>query len=91
MAKVTVKLFGVYRMDTHLAKAEIEAQKLDELLEILHTQIEQKAKSEGTAAQIKDLSFKDATIFINGERCRKRRQKLGDGDEIWILSPASGG
>ncbi|MBQ6380029.1 MAG: MoaD/ThiS family protein [Clostridia bacterium] len=91
MAKVTVKLFGVYRLDTHLATAQIEAQKLNELLELLHAQIAQKAQQEGTTEQIKDLSFKDATVFINGERCRKSRQKLSDGDEVWILSPASGG
>ncbi|MBE6817708.1 MAG: MoaD/ThiS family protein [Ruminococcaceae bacterium] len=91
MAKVTVKLFGVYRMDTHLAKAEMQADRLNELLEKLHILIEQKAEENGTAQEVKNLSFKDATVFIGGERCRKKKQKLNDGDEIWILSPASGG
>ena len=45
----------------------------------------------GNEQQVNDLSFKDATVFIDGERCRKKKQKLSDGNEIWILSPASGG
>jgi molybdopterin converting factor small subunit len=32
MAKVTVKLFGVYRIDTHIANTEINADKLSDLL-----------------------------------------------------------
>ncbi|MBQ3432098.1 MAG: MoaD/ThiS family protein [Clostridia bacterium] len=91
MAKVTVKLFGVYRMDTHLKSAEIEADVLSAALQQLHDIIDQKAKAEGTAEEVKNLSFKDATVFINGERCRKKKQKLKDNDDVWILSPASGG
>ena len=91
MAKVTVKLFGVYRMDTHLAKAEMEAERLNELLEKLHALVCERAKDSGNEQQVNDLSFKDATVFIDGERCRKKKQKLEDGSEIWILSPASGG
>ena len=91
MAKVTVKLFGVYRMDTHMKSAEIEAGVLSEALEKLHVMIEQNSKENGTLEEVKNLSFKDATIFIGGERVRKKKQKLNDGDEIWILSPASGG
>ena len=44
MAQVKVKLFGVFRVDTHVAETEIQAEKL-----------------------------------------------ISDGDEIWLLSPASGG
>ena len=91
MAKVTVKLFGVYRMDTRLKQAEVEATVLSEALEKLHAFIEEKAKTEGTLETVKNLSFKDATVFIGGERVRKKKQKLSDGDEIWVLSPASGG
>ena len=91
MAKVTVKLFGVYRIDTHLKSVEIEADVLSAALQQLHEIIDQKAKAEGTAETVKTLSFKDATVFINGERCRKKKQKLQNGDDVWILSPASGG
>ena len=91
MAKVTVKLFGVYRMDTRLKQVEVEAAVLSEALEKLHAIIEEKAKAEGNMEAVKNLSFKDATVFIGGERVRKKKHKLSDGDEIWVLSPASGG
>ncbi|MBQ9551479.1 MAG: MoaD/ThiS family protein [Clostridia bacterium] len=83
MAKVTVKLFGVYRVDTHIANTQLEAEKLSDLLEALNKIATGEHKS--------SLSFTDATVFINGEHCKKKRQKLSDGDEVWLLSPASGG
>ena len=83
MAKVTVKLFGVYRVDTHIATTEITADKLSDLL----TELNKLATGENKSS----LSFSDATVFINGEHCKKKRQKLNDGDEVWLLSPSSGG
>ena len=83
MAKVTVKLFGVYRVDTHIAVTEIDAEKLSDLLKELNRIATGEHKS--------SLSFTDAAVFINGEHCKKKGRKLSDGDEIWILSPASGG
>lgn len=86
MASVKVRLFGVYRMDTHLAETTVEAQTLSEMLKALHTQIlERDPDTQMT------LSFRDAMVYINGEKCRKSKQKLSDGDEVWLLSPASGG
>lgn len=82
MAKVHLKLFGVYRMDTHLAQTTLSAEKLPELFKKLN---------ELTAENKSSLDFKDATVFINGELCKNKRKKLNDGDEIWLLSPASGG
>ena len=83
MAKVTVKLFGVYRVDTHIANTEIDAQKLSDVLDELNKMAVGENKS--------SIAFTDATVFINGEHCKKKKQKLNDGDEIWLLSPASGG
>ena len=83
MAKVKVKLFGVYRVDTHLSDLELEAERLSELLEKLNEIAVGEHKS--------SLAFTDATVFINGEHCKKKKQKLADGDELWLLSPASGG
>lgn len=37
------------------------------------------------------LEFKDAVVYVNGERCMKKGKKLTDGDEVWLLSPAAGG
>ncbi len=39
----------------------------------------------------KQLNFGDAIVYINGERCMKKKAKVNDGDEIWLLSPAAGG
>lgn len=83
MAKVNVKLFGVYRIDTHIAHTEIEAQKLSDVLDELNKMATGENKS--------SISFSDATVFVNGEHCKKKKQKLNDGDEVWLLSPASGG
>jgi len=83
MAKVKVKLFGVYRVDTHISDIEINAAKLSDLLEELNRIAVGEHKS--------SISFTDASVFINGANCKKKKQKLNEGDEIWILSPASGG
>ncbi len=37
------------------------------------------------------LEFKDAVVYVNGERCMKKKKKLSHGDEVWLLSPAAGG
>ncbi len=37
------------------------------------------------------LEFKDAVVYVNGERCMRKNKKLADGDEVWLLSPAAGG
>ncbi|MBQ1553462.1 MAG: MoaD/ThiS family protein [Clostridia bacterium] len=83
MAKISVRLFGVYRIDTHIAHTEIEAEKLSDVLDELNRMATGENKS--------SISFSDATVFVNGEHCKKKKQKLNDGDEVWILSPASGG
>ncbi len=83
MAKVKVKLFGVYRVDTHLSDLELEGERLSDLLGKLNEIAVGEHKS--------SLAFTDATVFINGEHCKKKKQKLADGDELWLLSPASGG
>ena len=83
MAKVKVKLFGVYRVDTHISDVEITADKLSDLLGELNKLATGENKS--------SIAFSDATVYINGEHCKRKKQKLNDGDEVWLLSPASGG
>ena len=83
MAKVTAKLFGVYRVDTHISDVQIDAEKLSDLLNELNKIAVGENKS--------SIAFTDATVFINGEHCKKKKQKLNDGDEVWLLSPSSGG
>ena len=84
MAKIKVKLFGVFRVDTHTAEVELEADKLKDVFEALNDRLQIEKMDSG-------LEFKDAVVYLNGESCRKKSQKLNNGDEIWLLSPASGG
>ncbi|MBQ7117494.1 MAG: MoaD/ThiS family protein [Clostridia bacterium] len=37
------------------------------------------------------LEFRDAVVYVNGERCMRKGKKLSAGDEVWLLSPAAGG
>lgn len=39
----------------------------------------------------KSLDFKDAIVYVSGERCMKKKMKLQGEEEIWLLSPAAGG
>ena len=84
MAQVKVKLFGVFRMDTHTAEVEIGAEKLKDVFGALNDKL-------GNVQMDSGLEFKDALVYINGEPCAKKGRKLNDGDELWLLSPASGG
>lgn len=99
MAKVNVKLFGVLRMGTGLAQADIEVNTVAEIFDVLNKLIaeqypEKKAQAEAqgkTLPQPDILSFKDAVVYINEERCPKKKRVLADGDKVMLLSPASGG
>lgn len=81
MAKVTVKCFGVLRMDSKIDKAEVSAGNVAEVFAAVNELI----KEDMT------LSFGQSLVYINGERCTSKKGKLSDGDEVWLLSPASGG
>ena len=84
MAKVTVKLFGVYRVDTGTKELELECGTLRDVFAALHEKL-------GGVQMDSGLQFKDAAVYVGGEPCKKKSRKLTDGDEIWLLSPASGG
>ena len=84
MAKVTVKLFGVFRVDTRTPLVELECEKLRDVFTKLNDKL-------GHIQMESGLQFKDAVVYVNGEACKKKSRTLTDGDEIWLLSPASGG
>ena len=84
MATVKVKLLGVYRVDTRVAETEVQAEKLRDMFTALHGKL-------GGAQTVSGLQFKDAVVYVNGEPCARKGKKLAEGDEIWLLSPASGG
>lgn len=95
MAAIKVRLFGVFRMDTHLSEESIEAEKVIDVFDKLNVlageKFAEKKKADPSLAQPEPIAFKDAIVYINGERCPKKRRKLENGDEVWLLSPASGG
>lgn len=95
MAKIKVRLFGVFRMDTHLSDEDIEAEKITDIFDILNVKANEKfaekKKADPTLKQPDEIKFRDAIVYVNGERCPKKKHTLTDGDEIWLLSPASGG
>ncbi len=95
MAEVTVKLFGVLRVDTHLANERVQAEKLGDIFDLLNRKVDEiyaeNLKQDPKLKHPDPLSYKDALIYIDGERCSKKNRKLKDGEEIWLLSPASGG
>ena len=95
MAKIKVRLFGVFRMDTHLSDENIEAEKVIDIFDKLNVlageKFSEKKKDNPALTQPEPIAFQDAIVYINGERCPKKKRKLENGDEIWLLSPASGG
>jgi len=95
MAKVTVKLFGVLRVDTHIANEEIEVNRVEDIFGILNKRVDEiflENKKSNTKLVHPDLlSFDDAIVYVNGDRVPKKKTALSDGDEVWLLSPASGG
>ncbi len=84
MATINVKLFGVFRMDTGRAELRLEANRMGDIFPALKKELQTEKTASG-------LAFKDASVYLNGESCRKKSARLKDGDEIWLLSPASGG
>ncbi len=95
MAKITVKLFGVLRVDTHIANEEIEAGIVNDIFGILNKRIDavyaENKKNDPKLVHPGILSFDDAIVYINGDRVPKKNKALKDGDEVWLMSPASGG
>lgn len=100
MADVSVKLFGVLRLGSGIAQENIDVEKVSDIFDVLNRQIDkQYAEKCRTASENSEkappapdkLSFKDAIIYVNGDRTPKKSKKLTDGDEVWLMSPASGG
>ncbi len=86
MARVTVKLFGVMRLDSNLNGSQIEIEKVCDIFNVINKNIKN-----NEASNEKLLSFNDAVVFVNGERCKSKSHKPSNGDEIWLMSPSSGG
>ena len=95
MAEVTVKLFGVYRTDTHIASTVIDAKKVIDIFPVLNQKVDErfleKKKENPGLEKSEPIKYKDTVIYIDGEKCSKKSRELKSGGEVWIMSPASGG
>ena len=95
MAEVTVKLFGVFRTDTHIASTVIDAEKVIDIFPVLNQKVEEnfleKKKGNPSLEKPEPIKYKDAVVYVGGEKCSKKGRVLKSGEEVWIMSPASGG
>lgn len=82
MAKVTVKVFGVYRVDSGVKDYVAEATVVNDVF----TSLNYLSKVPDS-----DIHFNNASVFVNNKRCPKGTMRLKEGDEVWIMSPAGGG
>ena len=75
---ITVKLYGLLRIESGIKEAQLNAGTVKEVLDHL----------EGRGISHKDLS--GCVILINGNSASKR-SKLTDGDRVVLMSPVAGG
>lgn len=82
MAKVNVKVFGVYRVDSGVKEYVAEANIVNDVFTSLNY-----------LSKVPDsnINFNNTAVFLNNKPCTKKKTKLQDGDEVWIMSPAGGG
>ena len=83
---VTVKLFGLFRLDTGLKEIKAEASSVKELYPILLDE----AKKVNPTTMITAADIDGCIIVINGKQSKKN-SKLRDGDTVFLMSPVCGG
>lgn len=104
---IKVKIFGVLRSTTGLSEHNTNAKTVNGIFEEISAIMEKRYyedlkkqqedtsehKKERNAAlkPHKDLKFKDAIVYVDGERCMRKGRKLPETGEVWLLSPAAGG
>ena len=75
---ITVKLYGLLRLESGIKEKQMEASGVKEVLEVLAE----------CGISKKDLS--GCVILVNGSSANKR-SKLTDGDTVVLMSPVAGG
>ena len=75
---ITVKLYGLLRIESGIREKQLEARTVKEVLQVL----------EDCGISRKDLS--GCVILVNGNSANKR-SKLTDGDRVVLMSPVAGG
>ncbi len=77
---ITVKLFGLLRLESGIREAALEAATVPEMKEALLA----------LSDRITRKDLEGCVIFING-RPAKKRSTLSDGDQVVLMSPVAGG
>lgn len=75
---ITVKLYGLLRLDSGIREKRLEAKSVQDVLDFL------------AACGIPQTDLKGCLVFVNGESARKR-SRLTDGDTVVLMSPVAGG
>lgn len=75
---ITVKLYGLLRIESGIKEKQLEAAAMKEVLDQLA----------GCGIARKDLE--GSVILVNGKNANKR-SKLKDGDTVVLMSPVAGG
>ena len=83
---VTVKLFGLFRLDTGLKTLNVEAGSVRELYPILLAE----AKKVRPDTKITAADIDGCIVVVNGKQARKS-SPLKDGDQVSLMSPVCGG
>lgn len=83
---VTVKLFGLFRLDTGLKELKLDVGSVKEL----YPKLLEAAKNAKPDTTITSKDIDGCIVVINGEQSKKSA-KLKDGDEVILMSPVCGG
>ena len=83
---VTVKMFGLFRLDTGLKEIKAEASSVKDLYPILLDE----AKKVNPTTMITAADIDGCIVVINGKQSKKN-SKLRDGDTVFLMSPVCGG
>lgn len=74
---ITVKLFGLVRLETGIKELQIDAANVKELKKEL-------------SRQISEEKIKGCVLLVNGRQA-SRFTKLKDGDQVMLMPPVAGG
>ena len=83
---VTVKLFGLLRLDTGLKEITADGSDVKSLYPILLRE----AKRHNPKTKVKKADIDGCIVIVNGVQTTKKA-KLQDGDEVMLMSPVCGG
>ena len=83
---VTVKTYGLFRLDTGIKSLEVEANCVMDIYPVML----QKAKEINPRTTITNKDLDGCIVVINGVQSKKTAS-LKDGDEVLLMSPVCGG